>query len=236
MKSLLSKKLIIPIVALAALGGAAGAVAATQSSTAPDAQAQAYINDLAGRLNVTPDALTAAMKAALDDQIDAAVTAGRLTQAQADALKLRVASGDGLRFLGIGHAGGGLGAALPRHGIVAAGLDVAAQYLGISTTTLRTDLESGKSLAAIASSTAGKSTDGLKATLLAAAKTRLDQAVTNGRITSAEEQTILTALSTNIDALLQRTWNGAGAGMGPLHRLGGHGLGLRRAGLGGLFG
>src|SRR5471030_971169 len=124
MKSVLSKKLVIPIVALVALGGAAGAVAATQGPTTPDARAQAYITDLAGRLNVTPDALTAAMKAALDDQIDAAVTAGRLTAAQADALKQRVASGDGLPFLGIaGHDRGGLGVAVPRHSIVAAGLD-----------------------------------------------------------------------------------------------------------------
>src|SRR5579871_5494298 len=109
MKSRFSRKLAIPIAALVVLGGAGGAVAATQSSGTPSGQA--FINDLAGRLNVSPSTLTTAMKAALDDQIDAAVTAGRLTQAQGDALKQRVAdSSDGLPFLGRGAGiGKGLG-------------------------------------------------------------------------------------------------------------------------------
>ena len=163
------------------------------------------------------------MKAALDDQIDAAVTAGRLTQAQGDALKQRVANGDGLpRF------GRGPGTGMRGGGIVRAGLDVAAQYLGITEATLRSDLAAGQSLAQIASSTPDRSTEGLKAALLAAAKTRLDTAVNNSRITGAQEQTILNDLSTRIDSLLQRTWTGpagAGASMRPFHRFAGRARG-----------
>jgi hypothetical protein len=54
---------------------------------------------------------------------------------------------------------------------------VAAQYLGISQATLRSELQSGKSLAQVASATQGKSVEGLKAAIMAAAKARLDQAV-----------------------------------------------------------
>jgi hypothetical protein len=85
------KKLAIALtaVALAALGG--GAYAATQSNSNPR---QAYLNDLAKRLHVSPSQLTAAMKAALLDQIDAAVKAGKITQAEADAMKQRIQRGE----------------------------------------------------------------------------------------------------------------------------------------------
>jgi hypothetical protein len=240
MKSLLTKKkLVIPVVALLALAGAGAAVAATQSPAAPatpGSPVQAFIDDLAGRLGVTSSTLTTDIKAALDDQIDAAVTAGTLTQAEADALKQRIASGDGLPFLGVLGHGPGRGAGfgrpeigIPRGGLIRAGLDVAAQYLGIDVATLRSDLESGKSLADVASSIAGKSTDGLRAALLAAAKTKLDQAVADGHLSSSQEQTILNGLSSHIDELLQRSRPGTAAnGMGPFkrHLRGGHRLGL----------
>jgi hypothetical protein len=79
------------------LGGGAGAFAATQLSSNPR---QAYINDVASRLNVTPTALTSAMKQARIDQINAAEKAGKLTAAQAGAAKSWIESG---------HAGGGSG-------------------------------------------------------------------------------------------------------------------------------
>ena len=52
MRSILNRKLVIAATALVMLAGAAVAVAATQSSSGSGEQA--YINDLAGRLNVTP--------------------------------------------------------------------------------------------------------------------------------------------------------------------------------------
>ena len=73
------------VVAAAAFGG--GAYAATQSS-APSRQA--FLNDVAKRLNVSPAQLTNALKGAFDDQLQAAVAAGKLTQAQANAIKQRI--------------------------------------------------------------------------------------------------------------------------------------------------
>jgi hypothetical protein len=132
----LSKRVVVGATALVMLaGGAAVAVAATQGSTTPGAQAQAYINDLAGRLSVTPGALTAAIKAADSDQINAAVTAGRLTQAEATALQARIQASTGVPFFGGGFGGRGL-----RGGF--GGSDAAAAtYLGITEATLRADLQ-----------------------------------------------------------------------------------------------
>jgi len=233
MQSILSKKIVAAAVAVAALGGAAGAYAATQGSTSsttnPATERQAYLNDLAGRLGVSADTLTTDMKAAADDQVDAAVTAGTLTATQGAALKQRIANGDGLPLLGglARHQAAGL--PMMGHGIVGAGLDAAAQYLAISTATLRSDLASGQTLAQIAAATTGKSADGLKAALLAAAKTRLDQAVTNGTITSTQEQTILNALTSRVDTLMQQTFTGTGMrGRG----LGRHGVMRHRAAFG----
>jgi hypothetical protein len=204
-KKSLSKKLVIGATGLVMLAGAAGALAATQGSTSPSAVSHAYINDLANRLSVTPSALTAAIKAAGSDQIDAAVTAGRLTQAEATALKSRIHSGTGLELFGRGLRGGGF-----QRG-AGGGDAAAASYLGITHATLRSDLRGGQSLAQIATATTDKSIAGLKAAIIAAETTRLDAAVAGGRITSQQEQQRLTSLSSRIDALLQRSWTGGGA-------------------------
>ena len=47
----------------------------------PAAEQKAFLDDLAGRLNVTRDQLDTAIKGAAADEVDAAVTAGRLTKA-----------------------------------------------------------------------------------------------------------------------------------------------------------
>jgi len=206
----LNKKLVIGATGLVLLGGVGGAVAVAATQGSAGAGRQAYIDDVAKHLNVTPGALTAAMKAAGDERIEAAVAAGRITQSQADALKQRIAQGGGVPFFGRGFAGGHLGGHGP------------AQYLGISVATLRGDLQAGKSLAQIASATPGKSVEGLKAAILSAETTRLEKAQSSGLITSQQEQERLGDLSSRIEALLQRagTWGSYGrSGLAPL---GGH--------------
>ena len=206
MKAFLSKRLVIGATGLVVLAGAAGAVAATQGSSGSGGQA--YINDLAGRLGVTPNALTAAIKASDSDQIAAAVAAGRLTQVQATALKARIARSPGVPFLGRPLAGGGFRAA------IGGSAATAAQYLGISEATLHADLRAGQSLAQIAAAAPDKSVAGLKAAIVAAETTRLNATVSAGQITSEQEQQRLTNLSRRIDALLQRSWNAGGAWTG----------------------
>jgi hypothetical protein len=209
-KAFLSKKVVIGATGLAMLAGAAGAVAAAQNSTGPSAQAQAYLSDLANRLGVTPSALAAAVKAADSDQIDAAVAAGRLTPAEATALKAQIQASTGVPFFG--HGLGGHGFDGGRFGGGVGGSDAAtANYLGITEATLRSDLRAGQSLAQVATATPGKSVSGLKAAIIAAKTTELNAEVSSGQMTSTQEQQRLTALSSRIDALLQRTWTGSRA-------------------------
>lgn len=207
MKSLSSRKLLIGATSVVLLGGAGGALAATQGSAGSGRQA--YVDDVAKRLNVSPSALTAAVRAARSDQIEAAVAAGRITQAQADALKQRAQQGGGALFFGHRFGGGRFG-----------GHRVAAQYLGITAPALRSDLRSGKSLAQIASATPGKSVANLKAAIEAAVKARLAKAVSGGLLTSEQEQQRLGGLSNRNDSLLQRTWvrSPNARGFGPLGR------------------
>ena len=90
-------------VAILAIG--AGVAAAESIGNDQDA----FLNDVAKRLNVTPAELKAALKGASDDRIDAAVAAGKITKEQADAMKARTAK-DGVPFFGGGgHRGGGFG-------------------------------------------------------------------------------------------------------------------------------
>ncbi|MGO9788872.1 MAG: hypothetical protein ACLP8S_04885 [Solirubrobacteraceae bacterium] len=203
MKSFLSKKLVVGVTGLAVLGGAGGALAVTHSSTAQSSKnsgSQAYISDLAGRLNVTPSALTAAVKAADIDQVNAALAAGRLTQTQATAAEQRIQQSSGVPFFGDARGGSGFRGGAGHNDATVVG------YLGITKKALRSDLRAGKSLATIANATPGKSAAGLKAAIIAADTTRLNTAVSSGKITAQQEQQRLAELSSRVDTLLQRTW------------------------------
>ena len=90
MSSSFKRKLAIGVTTVAAAAFAGGAYAATQDSSASP---QAFLNDVAQRLHVTPAQLTAAFKGAALDQLNAAVASGRITQSEANALKARVAKG-----------------------------------------------------------------------------------------------------------------------------------------------
>ena len=102
-----NKKLVAVVAGGVLLSGGAGAFAATQLSSNPR---QAYLNDVAHRLHVTPAALTSAMKQAMIDQINAAQKAGKLTAAQASAAESRIRSGHAVGGFG---GPGGLGGPRP---------------------------------------------------------------------------------------------------------------------------
>jgi hypothetical protein len=181
----LKRKLAAGVVAGLAVAGGGAAIAATQLSS-PKAENQAIVSDAAKQLGVQPSALGAALKQALLNRVDAAVASGRLTKAEGTALKARIQAGDAPLFGGLrGHDG------FDHHGFGHDDdLSAASSYLGVSAADLRTQLESGKTLAQVAKSQ-GKSVDGLVSALVAAKTKELDAAVTAGRLTKAEEQTIL---------------------------------------------
>jgi hypothetical protein len=170
---------------------------------------QAFLDNAAKRLNVTPAELKAALQGAYSDQLDAAVAAGKITKAQADAMKQHSTEG-GLPLFGGGHRGN-----FGHHGPPS--LAAAATYLGLTEAELRTELESGKNLAQIATAQ-GKTVADLKKALAAATRTKLDAAVKAGQLTQAQADELQTRMTEHLDDLV----NGRG---GPGGDHDGHGWG-----------
>ena len=198
------RKVVAGTAAVLAVGGAGAGIAATRMGSSPSDQSKAVISDAAQQLGIEPAKLSGALKKAIEDRIDAAVAGGRLSKAQGDELKQRIES-NGFPlvvppFLGHGHFGD--------HGLH--GLDAAASYLGLSESQLRSQLESGKTLAQVAKAQ-GKSVDGLVAALKADLKQHLDRAVADGRLTQAQENQILA----NADQRLTQLVNGKFPGPPP---------------------
>jgi len=171
--------------ALVVAGG--GVAIAASKSGSPQEESKAIVDDVAKQLGITPARLSSALKQALENRVDAAVAAGRLTKEQGAALKKRIEADDfplvGGFGRGLGHRGG--------PGMHGRGhLDAAATYLGMTEAELRTQLASGKTLADVAKAK-GKSVDGLVAALVADEKKKLDAAVKAGRITQAQADAFL---------------------------------------------
>ena len=95
---MLKRKLVIALAVLAAAAFAGGAYASTRDSSTN--ARQAFLNDVAKRLHVTPAQLNSALTGALQDQLNAAVKAGKLTQAQADKIEQRIKANGGVPFFG----------------------------------------------------------------------------------------------------------------------------------------
>ena len=138
--------------------------------------------------------------------LDGLVADGTITQAQAD--KVQAALQAARPAKGIGKV---------RH----AKLDDAASALGMTVGELRTTLQGGKSLAAIAQE---KGIDAAKVVdaLLAQLKTHLDQHVASGRNTQAEADQMLADARARIQAFVngEAPFDGPGAGFGRGHRHG----------------
>jgi hypothetical protein len=169
------------VAALTVAAGGAAAVAATGDSQQEDSKA--VIDDAAKDLGVQPSELSDALKKALANRVDAAVAAGRITKAEGDALKARIASQEFPLLGGFGHHGGP-----GHHGFHH--LVAAASYLGLSEAELRTQLSGGKTLADVAKAQ-GKTVAGLVAALVADEKKELDAAVAAGRLTQAQATAML---------------------------------------------
>jgi hypothetical protein len=182
------RKILIAAAAALAVAGGGAAIAASKSGS-PQEESKAVVDDAAKQLGVTPAKLSSALKKALENRVDAAVAAGRLTKEQGDALKKRIEAEDypilggfGMEF---GHRDGGPGII---HGF--GHLDAGASYLGMTEAELRTQLAGGKTLAEVAKAK-GKSVDGLVSALVADEKKELDAAVAAGRLTREQADTIL---------------------------------------------
>lgn len=193
----LGRKVIAGAAAALVVGGAGAAVAATKlAHNSPSEESKAIVNDAAKNLGIEPSKLSAALKKAYEDRVDAAVADGRLTKQQGDELKQRIESGD---FPLVGPPGFGRGHGGPHE--LMHGLDAATSYLGLTEDQLHSRLESGKTLAEVAKAQ-GKSVDGLEAAMIKDATTKLDAAVKAGRLTAAQEQQILADLKQHVGDLV----------------------------------
>ncbi len=193
-------RVIVAAVAAVALSIGVGAAVASNGNF--EAKRDAFLANVADRLDVTTQELTDAIDGARLDQVEQALADGKITQEQADRAKEAIESGEGRGF-GFGHEGGfghkgGFG---HRGGM---GLAAAATYLELSHDELRAELRSGKSLATVAGEQ-GKSVDGLKNALLKDATAKLDEAVASGRITADQKADKLERLSEMIDRVVERT-------------------------------
>lgn len=195
--AMISRRLAIASVATVAIAaGGAGAIAATVKDDRKEAET-AILSDAAKRLDVSPSELRDALGKAQDAQLDRAVKDGRLTQAQADAMKERRAE-SGLVLGGPhggprGHHGPGLGMR-GGAGMVAA----AAKALGLSQAELFEQLRDGKTLAAIAKAQ-DKDLDDVKSATKAALTRTLDAAVKDDKITDAQRDRVLERFDEHFD-------------------------------------
>jgi len=197
--------------AVAVTGG--GAAIAAGGSGSPAAESTAIVDATARNLGVTSTQLSNALKQALLARVDAQVTAGTLTQEQATAIKAKINAGE-FPLLGPGHRGPG-----DRQG-PRGDMTAAASYLGFTQAELRTALESGKTLAQVATAN-GKTVAGLKDALTVAAKTHIAADVKAGKLTEVQQQQMLESLSQHITDMVNgvRPAHGHGPG-GPGERMG----------------
>lgn len=214
-----STKLVVgtaaAIVAAVAIGASA-AVAASRALSASE-ESTAVIDDAAAELGVEPSELTDALKTALENRVDEAIAAGRLTPEQGNAMKDRIESGGVPLFGGFGHEGfghrgvghEGFGPGRGHHGA----LTSAATYLGVGEAELRAQLADGATLAEVAQAE-GKSVDGLVDALVQDAEARIDRAVAGGMLTEERASAAKERVTQRVTALV----NGELRPRGPGHR------------------
>jgi hypothetical protein len=97
----------------------------------------------------------------------------------------------------------------PAHRLIATpGFRAAAGYLGMSAAQLQSELESGRTLAAIAGATSGKSESALIDAIVAAKQEVLAAARAAGSLTADREKALAASLRKRVEKLVKRTFAG----------------------------
>ena len=167
---------------------AAGAIGVTSTQLQTELSAGKTIATVAKEHNVTSATVIATLVSDENSEIDAAVTSGQLTQAQATQMKRQTTQRvtDFVNGTEPAHGPGGPGGpGGARGGLQAEDQQVIAAAIGISTTQLQTELTAGKTIAAIAAehnSTAAR----VISELVASENTEIDQRVSSGQLTVAQ--------------------------------------------------
>lgn len=177
----------------------------------PNPTVEDFLQKLAARLGISEATLKSDLQQTSLDELEQLVKDGKLTQDQADKIQSAVKSGTdyfpGLNgsFGGRGGPGGPGGMGIFGKGglqsILGKNQDALAQWLGISTATLQSDLKSGESLSAIATAQ-GKTTADLKTFLTGQLDSELKAQVSAGKITQSQSDSIRGSVVANLDALI----------------------------------
>ncbi|HEY8740229.1 MAG TPA: hypothetical protein VIN56_06530 [Candidatus Dormibacteraeota bacterium] len=186
-------RVILPVAGIAALGLGVAAVQAAAPAPASN-PAQVFVDKLAAILHLPSSTVAKDLKQAQLDTIQQMVTDGKITQAQADAMKAKVnsstAPAPGFRF------GGGFGERIEpavAGDLRTAELNAAAKVLKIDVATLQSDLRARKTPADLEKA-ANVSEANVRDAVRAAAKGVLDQAVKDKKITQPQEDAVLARL------------------------------------------
>lgn len=183
------------VVTASASGITFGARQAPSTTATVDAHASStvcsnFMKHFAVDLSKSQAEINAAFQKAIAETLADEVKSGEITQAQADAIKKKLA-GQTPCNLPNPRTGGDkvLGAFMQQY------LAAAASALGISETQLQADLKSGQSLSQVAAAQHVSESD-FRTKVIAALKPALDKAVTDKKITAAQEQAIISRLQT----------------------------------------
>jgi hypothetical protein len=208
MKNINSKRAVVAASALSLVVGAGGAIAASKSSTT---RGDGFLARVASHLGISTQKLEDATKAAAIDQVNADLKAGRITKAEADALKARIEEGDLPFFYGGPKRFGPPRLDRDRDELFGGHdpLSSAADYLRLTVPQLMQKLANGQTMAQIAKAK-GKSVDGLEQAIVDGVKKELDEAVKDGYLTEAQAKEKLDAFESKLDDIVNGTYPGPG--------------------------
>ncbi len=174
---------------LASAHGTTPSAAAAIGTSTPNPYCQQYLQDLAKRLNVPVSTLEQDQKAAKEDILAQLVKDGKLTQAQADAIKQRLESHQACS--GKGHLWGDRGILRQTFKKYASTLLTnVASGLHLSASQLQSDLQNGQTLSQVASAQKVSESQ-LHTIVLNAIQSTLDKARQAGDITQSQETAFL---------------------------------------------
>jgi hypothetical protein len=176
----------------------------TQSETASlseqanaTAVCNAFISHLSTDLGKSQAQVNAAIQKAIGETLADEVKNKDLTQAQADAIKKKLAGQPPCALSGIGRPAAAPGNRAKIGAYMQQLESAAAAALGISDTQLKADLANGMSLSQVAAAQKPAVTEAeFRTKLIAKLKPLLDTAVTNKQLTSTQEAAILQQLQT----------------------------------------
>lgn len=195
------------------LSVAAKAIGISESDLLTELKAGKSVADVAKANNVDIADVKAALIADLKAHLDSEVASGEHTQAEADARLAAVTSEIDARLSTPGLPMGGRDGHGPRGGRGAFMTDALAKVLKLSTSELRTQLQTGKSLADVAKAQ-NVDIDDVKTVLMSDFKQHLADEVKSGEHTQAEADQKLAEFTSKLDDMVNRVGPAGGPGMG----------------------